>query len=1343
MEFFNEKRFFLMRKLHIFKLIRIFLFSVCVGEIFGESAYGMDTQFNPVVIPEYSSSVHKTPSNYLQIVTSTLAALPTGHPCKSLTSAEKIPNKLRADILSKCSAILSQANATALELQKKLQAEEILRKQKEAALAQEKFLHAQKQQQLAEEQKKAALLKQQQEAQEALIKQQQEAAAKAALLKQQQDAAAALAKKKAEEQEALIKQQQEAATKAVLLKQQQEEATKVASIKQQQEEQQKATLVKQQQEEKAKAEEQAALIKQHEVELARQAALLEQQKQLHQAELLKARQQIESLQAQQPHRINEQIQQFEFQSEVAISSLIGLVFNIDDKKKRPSITKNSAFLKEYSDFLLVHTANVEQDEKIPQLKGFLKIPNRRQDTPEDVDNLNNLNKAIDAGVAAINAINIQLQALTDTSSENYRDISTEIFDVTRHIQKGWSVVEKFNYLKGKLTPLEYLMGNLLGAPLLMSKNDDQINKLSPQFKNKAFAVILANPEQYINFFQLWALITKEKIVEKIDFEFYGEVGSGVAKLLKSKDPVKTLNDKMKEALGNAVKWRKSFDEIKKTQETNEICDFFSHLEESILLHYTTYHKNMTQIQEKSKKAGTEFMAARVGARDRLMNQNQDKVINIAKSKINNTSKFSITAKLKIAQANVLSAIDNWVATSLTSPDNQSDISKVDEALEDVAVKGSEEFNIVLKNLKDVVEPAIEGFTKNQRFYKLSENILMLNRAHHDLLKQIAALPKLTSDYKIEDKEQTFLSVNIRLLKESFSKNLTAGTFNNYLDLPPEERANLYSHVIKMLGIDFPKAPTSKLNLAVDIFPEISLDSEKEKYRAQFKKLYDSYFLIQKAIQNLNLGGEEVSVPGDKVEFIDLAAPINIPNLLPLGSSSQGGPPPPPNSSSGAPSGNGPPPPPGGLSNKAMHPGEADEIEKIKGFQVSLLPLLEKIEKWESTVPLKIVNEKAYKDMLKAYYTNLYSTIGDFYAKIGNPYPTAADQSKKFISVAEKIFEETFTYYNKKSSVKGVKAFSNYYLTLLEAAINNDQHPLPSLKTENDVDALIVAFLTTHPDQKPAQKPQNLNQGLPGQNANPGQNLKSIVKMVIMPLVTTTDLGADLVVRIKNGEKINFDTLAKPVNISDQQWDDEKSKLIIYQFELRDLPRFSLKTEIEASGWTGVDRENTLKIAYDLVNKKTSLATLQHVNALPDEDLATALMYDVMIQIITEKMKLVQQITPEINNHLQEIWQNKSGLTNMLKLASDIREKKPLADLQQLWVQIKYEFNNKPEKELVCNLAAYLALSDLAQGMNMVKTQIWNDGEGYLNYLLEQVDVNNVPDVNIKDKLKAKWALLRS
>ena len=44
---------------------------------------------------------------------------------------------------------------------------------------------------------------------------------------------------------------------------------------------------------------------------------------------------------------------------------------------------------------------------------------------------------------------------------------------------------------------------------------------------------------------------------------------------------------------------------------------------------------------------------------------------------------------------------------------------------------------------------------------------------------------------------------------------------------------------------------------------------------------------------------------------------------------------------------------------------------------------------------------------------------------------------------------------------------------------------------------------------------------------------------------------------------------------------------------------------------------------------------------------------------------------------------------------------------------------------------------------MVKTQIWNDGEGYLNYLLEQVDVNNVPDVNIKDKLKAKWALLRS
>ena len=187
----------------------------------------------------------------------------------------------------------------------------------------------------------------------------------------------------------------------------------------------------------------------------------------------------------------------------------------------------------------------------------------------------------------------------------------------------------------------------------------------------------------------------------------------------------------------------------------------------------------------------------------------------------------------------------------------------------------------------------------------------------------------------------------------------------------------------------------------------------------------------------------------------------------------------------------------------------------------------------------------------------------------------------------------------------------------------------------------------------------------------------------------------------------------------------------------------MKTEIEASGWTGVDRENTLKIAYDLVNKKTSLATLQHVNALPDEDLATALMYDVMIQIITEKMKLVQQITPEINNHLQEIWQNKSGLTNMLKLASDIREKKPLADLQQLWVQIKYEFNNKPEKELVCNLAAYLALSDLAQGMNMVKTQIWNDGEGYLNYLLEQVDVNNVPDVNIKDKLKAKWALLRS
>jgi len=46
-------------------------------------------------------------------------------------------------------------------------------------------------------------------------------------------------------------------------------------------------------------------------------------------------------------------------------------------------------------------------------------------------------------------------------------------------------------------------------------------------------------------------------------------------------------------------------------------------------------------------------------------------------------------------------------------------------------------------------------------------------------------------------------------------------------------------------------------------------------------------------------------------------------------------------------------------------------------------------------------------------------------------------------------------------------------------------------------------------------------------------------------------------------------------------------------------------------------------------------------------------------------------------------------------------------------------------------------------MGMVKTQIWNNGEGYLNYLLEQVNVEDVPDVKIKDKLKDKWALLRS
>ncbi len=1278
-----------MKKLHIIKLIRIFLFGVCAVEMLGESAYGMDTQFNPVVIPEYKDG---KPSEYPMIVAAALAALPKGHPCKDITSTEKTPNKLRTDILRKCDAILSETNATAAELQRKLQAEEALRRQREAALAEEQRLHAQMQQRLAEEQRNAALLKQQQEAQAALLKQQQEEQQRAALLKQQQEA-----------------------------------ATQAALIKQQQEEQQRA-----------------ALLKQHEAERAKQAALLEQQAQQHQAELQKARQQIELLQSQQPQRINEQIQQLGSQTEIAISSLIGLVFNIDDKKKRPLITKNSAFLKEYSDFLLVHTANVEQDEQIPQLKSFLKIPNRRQDTQVDLDNLDRLNEAIDKGIAAVNTINDQLQALTDTLSGSYRDISAAVVDVTGRIQGDWSVVKKFNYLKEKLTPLASYMGNLLGTPLLMNQNDDQIKRLAIQFKNKAFNAILANSEQYINFFQLWTLIPKEDIVRKIDFQFHENVAKEVAIILKDNNLVQDLNDKMKEALANSVKWPKSFEEIKKTQETNEICDFFSDLEKNIVFQYTTYHQNMTKMQEQSKKAGSEFIAARVGARDRELKESNPALdpIKIVKAKINNmTNLTAITTSLKNAQGDVLKAIDNWVTTSLTSPDNQSDIDKVEKALEGVVVKGSEEFNTVLKNLKDIVESAIEGFIKNQRLDKLSENILTLNEAHHDLLRQIAALPKLTSDYKVEDKEQTFLSVNIRLLKESFSENLTAGTFNNYLDLEPAERANLYSHIVKMLGIDFPKAPTPKLNLAADIFPEIPLDSEKEKYKAQFKKLYDKYIFIQKSILNLNLGGEEVSVPGDKVEFVDLAAPINIPNLLPSGLlGGQGGPPPPPPPPGGSP----PPPPPGGMGNMAMRPGEADEIAKIKAFQVSLFPIIEKIAAWEGTISPDIASEKVYKETLKQYYTNLYNAIRDFYAKIGNPYPAPADQIEKFSFVAQKIFEETLTHYNKKSSVKNIKALSSYYKDLLVTAINDDQHPLPSLKTEGDVDMLIVDFLAVHPDQKPAQKPQNLNPGQdPGQNPNPRRNLKSLVKVAVIPPVTITNLGADVVGRIKNGEKINFDALAKPEDISNQQWDDEKSKLIIYQFELRDLPRFSLKAKIEASGWTDVNRENTLKIAYDLFNTKTSLATLQHVNALPDGELATDLMYEVMIQIITEKMKLIQRLTPEIGDYMQAIWQNKPGLTDMLRLASDIREKKPLADLQQQWSQIKDKFNATPEKELAYNLTAYLALSDLVQGMGMVKTQIWNNGEGYLNYLLEQVNVEDVPDVKIKDKLKDKWALLRS
>lgn len=785
-----------------------------------------------------------------------------------------------------------------------------------------------------------------------------------------------LLKKEAE----LLKQRQE----AELLRKKQEEAEKLRKQEENLRRQKEAELLKQRQEAELlrKKQEEAEKLRQQEENLRKQqeAELLKQKQEVEEKEILRKQQDVqekrilqEKAKLQQLEMANQEIQQFDNAAGVGASALMNLIFFADDQKKRDSIMSSALFFQQYSEFFINHVEGLKADESVERLQNFLRIPQQRENEPGDIDNLEKIETAIDKGIDAITSINEKLQQRDDTRSEQYREYFKELKRIVDDINPDWDVFRKLSYLDEHVGAETRDLSILLGIQLLVF---EEINRDQTRMKNEAFIEVLTD-DKYPALSQFHMLINAKAGEDARKIQQKKEIKSpDLNKFLTEKLGAKqTYFSTMRGMAANALIWRKSAETIKSNEEGNNIRNFLiNDLSVNIKKIVEGYQAEVEAIKNKTTGVAN-FVEGRRGARIQEI-QKDEALLEIAtQSGLKQTNIIGVAKSMQNSQTGISSKIEAWIEASLSAPGSERENRKnMEESLEHAAAKESEEYKKVLQSLEQIIKNAKAELSPRYRLYELANNIINLKKQHDNLIEKINKLETIKLDGN-KHKER-FLGFNISLLKQQFSEALHEKEFHKYLELDAKKRADLFSHWIKILGIDFPKAPETERGLAANVFPELS-EQDAQDAKNKFKEVYDLYTRIKKDIQTLNLGGQPQQE--DVEEFIDLNQEIKIPGFTVVQNPHGVPPPPPPGLPGVLPPGN----------NVSVKPAIVDDqaVKEIKIYQEKLHSFVESVKKWEEETVPKVQRESVvYKSAKKKYYKGIYDKVVEFYRKIGNSYP---------------------------------------------------------------------------------------------------------------------------------------------------------------------------------------------------------------------------------------------------------------------------------------------------------------------------------------------------------------------